>query len=202
MSYDHPLDGDQFGLSLTDDIRRLFDKSAPVAPFYTKSATGLATLSQWHRANFVIDDQSYVCSEQYMMCEKARLFGDLAMARRILEATHAHDHKRMGQHVSGFDHQTWEQHRCRIVYRGNYAKFSQNKGLRKRLLSSEGTLLAEANPKDHIWGVGLSEDDPAIEDPKQWRGYNLLGYVLMIVRHDVGHGLGDRYEGHRASPQR
>ena len=33
-----------------------------------------------------------------------------------------------------------------------------------------------------IWGVGLAQDDPLIRDPRNWRGENLLGFVLMEAR--------------------
>ena len=43
-------------------------------------------------------------------------------------------------------------------------------------------ILAECAVKDQIWGIGLSMTDPKRLDPKQWRGQNLLGYALMVVR--------------------
>ena len=33
-------------------------------------------LSQWYPASFIVDGVYYNCAEQYMMAEKARLFGD------------------------------------------------------------------------------------------------------------------------------
>lgn len=36
--------------------------------------------------------------------------------------------------------------------------------------------------KDKIWGIGLSMDDPDRFDPSKWKGQNLLGYALMMVR--------------------
>ena len=65
---------------------------------------------------------------------------------------------------------------------GNLAKFSQNAGLHKKLLATGDAILAEANPRDIIWGVGLSENDPKIDAVNAWRGENLLGYILMDIR--------------------
>jgi predicted NAD-dependent protein-ADP-ribosyltransferase YbiA (DUF1768 family) len=42
--------------------------------------------SQWHPARFVIDGITYNCCEQYMMAEKAIVFGDLDSLRQILVA--------------------------------------------------------------------------------------------------------------------
>lgn len=43
-------------------------------------------------------------------------------------------------------------------------------------------LLAECAVHDRIWGIGLPMHDPARLDPTQWKGHNLLGYTLMLVR--------------------
>lgn len=46
-----------------------------------------ACFSQWFPADFVVDDVAYNCTEQYMMAEKARVFGDDDIGRRCLPAT-------------------------------------------------------------------------------------------------------------------
>ena len=35
---------------------------------------------------------------------------------------------------------------------------------------------------DRVWGIGLAEDNPNATRPKNWRGTNWLGEVLMRVR--------------------
>lgn len=70
-------------------------------------------------------------------------------------------------------------HKHSIVLRGNIAKFSQNPELKAFLLETGESVLAEASPYDRIWGVGLAEDNPAIENPNNWHGENLLGFALM-----------------------
>ncbi|MFT4251037.1 MAG: NADAR domain-containing protein [Caulobacter sp.] len=47
-------------------------------------------------------------------------------------------------------------------------------------------MLVEANPRDWIWGVGLSADDPAVHRPDDWKGENLLGRILTDVRRKLG----------------
>jgi len=91
----------------------------------------------------------------------------------------------MGGRVSGFEQETWNAHRIAIVTTGSRAKFSQNAGLRRRLLDTGDAILAEANPKDYIWGIGLAEDDPAALNPANWEGENLLGQILMAVRSEL-----------------
>ena len=41
-----------------------------------KEGVGKCCLSQWYMCQFVVDDVCYNCVEQYMMAEKARIFGD------------------------------------------------------------------------------------------------------------------------------
>ncbi len=142
--------------------------------------------SQFHPARFMVDGMDYLCAEQFMHAGKARLFGDMAMAARIMRSDSPHEHKLMGGHVLGFEQAIWDQHRFTLVLAGNRAKFGQNAGLRRRLLDTGDTILAEANPKDYIWGIGLAEDDPAALDPGNWQGLNLLGQALMQVRVELG----------------
>jgi ribA/ribD-fused uncharacterized protein len=113
------------------------------------------------------------------------LFGDPEVAERILSTTSPKTQKALGRKVTGFDDRKWRGERERIVYEGNHAKFTQNPDLLERLLATAGTELVEASPTDRIWGVGLSEEDPRIQNPSQWRGQNLLGKVLTRLRENL-----------------
>ena len=139
-------------------------------------------LSQWHPARFTVEGVEYNCAEQFMMYQKAILFCDDKMAAKILTTDKPHEQKLMGQYVKDFVSEVWEKHKVDIVTRGNYAKFSQNSGLRKKILATGDDILAEANAKDIFWGIGLAEDDPDVQNPEKWKGDNLLGKALMDVR--------------------
>ena len=56
--------------------------------------------SQFHPSHFTVDGHAYVCAEQYMHEQKARLFGDVAMAERIHKSDSQHDQKLIGGSVS------------------------------------------------------------------------------------------------------
>lgn len=145
--------------------------------------------SQWHPARFVIDGVEFNCAEQYMMYGKAKLFADEEMALKILKSKTPIQQKALGRKVKHFDEKIWEGNCRKIVYEGNYAKFTQNEELKRILIGTKGTTLVEASPTDRIWGVGLSEEDPRIQDRKRWRGKNWLGEILTQVREDlVGKG--------------
>ncbi|RQM21065.1 hypothetical protein B5M09_010135 [Aphanomyces astaci] len=142
----------------------------------------LACFSQWFEAPFSIDDISYHTAEHFMMAEKARLFHDKETLADILGATDPATAKAYGRSVNNFDEGVWCRHRFDIVVRANTAKFGQNEALKAYLLGTKKHILVEASPRDPIWGIGLSSKNEHAQNPKHWRGLNLLGFALMTVR--------------------
>ena len=140
---------------------------------------------QWTLSPFEIEGRRYVCAEQYMMAEKARLFGDAAREQRIMNSDSPREHKKLGKQVAGFVEERWEAERCDIVFRANVAKFRQNENLRAQLLDTGERRLVEASPLDRIWGIGFAADHPSAYQPEQWRGLNLLGETLQRVRREL-----------------
>lgn len=152
---------------------------------YTFFFTEASPFSQWYRCSFVVDGQAFNCAEQFMMHGKAKLFGDAEIAAKILAADHPKQHKALGRKVRDFDDVTWRGAREAIVAAGSRAKFTQNAELRALLLATAGTMLVEASPYDRIWGIGLAATDARAQDPKQWRGQNLLGKILTALRDEL-----------------
>ena len=146
--------------------------------------------SQWHACDFEVDGIEYNCAEQYMMAEKARLFGDEDTLERIMESGSPRTQKALGRVVDGFSKEVWEDDDTEngrpfcwnVVHAGNMAKFSQNEYLLDALLATGTTTLVEASPYDRIWGIGLAEGDPGCGSRDSWQGLNWLGEVLIDVR--------------------
>jgi hypothetical protein len=132
-----------------------------------------------------IDGIEYNCCEQYMMHQKALTFGDTETAELIMKAKHPKDQKALGRQVKNFDKAKWDTVSIGIVYKGNYAKFSQNVELADELLATGNKIMVEASPYDTIWGIGMGEKEPGINDPANWRGLNLLGWSIMLVRKEL-----------------
>lgn len=142
-------------------------------------------LSQWWKADFTIDTDTYCCMEQYMMAEKARLFKDNETLGKIMKSNHPKQMKDLGRKVKNFDEDLWIKKRYSIILNGNYAKFIQNEDLREFLIKTKDRVLVEASPYDKIWGIGMAADDQNIENPLFWKGSSLLGFALMEVRDEL-----------------
>ncbi len=141
-----------------------------------------ACFSQWYPAQITVNGVDYCCNEQYMMAQKALLFGDLITHNKIMSTEKPNEIKALGREVSGFDQKVWDENKYKIVLSGNLAKFSQNGELKEFLLGTGNAVIAEASPYDRIWGIRLAADDPTAQDPRCWKGENLLGFALMEVR--------------------
>src|SRR4051812_41429734 len=100
--------------------------------------------SQWSASPFVIDGIRFATAEHYMMWFKDQVFGG-GLSQRILEARTPREAKALGRIVPNFDQFIWTAVAKPGVFRGNVAKFTQNKSHLKALMQSEG-LLVEASP--------------------------------------------------------
>ncbi|MBP3871592.1 MAG: NADAR family protein [Faecalicoccus sp.] len=142
-------------------------------------------LSNWYLSNFTVDGISFSSMEQYMMYQKAIRFHDEKAASQIRNTTDVAKIKQLGRQVSGYDENIWNGIRQIVVYEGLLAKFSQNDHLKRLLKETGNAILAECAVRDTIWGIGLSMNDPNRFDRNKWKGQNLLGFALMMVRENV-----------------
>ena len=142
-------------------------------------------LSNWYSSHFLVNDNKFTSMEQYMMYKKAVIFNDEKIANEILSITDVAEIKRLGRMVSGYNDGIWNGLRQIIIYEGLIEKFIQNDTLRENLLETQDAILAECAVKDCIWGIGLSMTDDNRFEMSKWRGQNLLGYSLMMVREKI-----------------
>jgi ribA/ribD-fused uncharacterized protein len=173
----------------TAELMRLIESGARVRYLHfwghrprPDGTIGPSCLSQWWPAPFTAHGVEFPTAEHFMMWSKARLFGDEAVAARILTVEHPNEAKTLGRQVSGFDEATWARERFAIVTAASLAKFDQHDDLRSFLVGTGDRVLVEASPHDRVWGIGLTADDERAADPDRWLGLNLLGYALMDAR--------------------
>ena len=157
--------------------------------FFWKIHTGKEVnksyLSQWYPSEFIIKGRRYNSAEQYMMAQKALLFEDEEIYKKIILSSDPKEIKSLGRKVRGFEPAKWDEEKYRIVREGNFAKFTQKQELRDYLVSTEGKILVEASPYDNVWGIGMTESNLDILDPSKWNGQNLLGFILMDIRDEI-----------------
>lgn len=142
-------------------------------------------LSNWYPSPFTYAGADYFCAEQYMMAQKAKAFKDYNTLERIMASKNPGEVKQLGRQVQNYDTETWDRIRYQIMRRGIRAKFQQNTALLDMLLGTGLSVLVEASPRDEVWGVKMTADDPDITQIHKWKGRNLLGRVLMQVRSDL-----------------
>ena len=143
-----------------------------------------ACLSNFYPSQFTdVDNIKYHCSEQYLMACKAFIMNDLNTMERIMHTNNPYQCKKLGRQVKNWNQELWDQNKCDIMFDALYYKFSQNDDIRQKLLSTGNSTLAEASPRDRIWGIGLNISDA--QSGKDWRGQNLLGKTLMRVRENL-----------------
>lgn len=150
-----------------------------------KKEVNKSSLSQWYIKDFKENDLVFNCMEKYMMYNKALLFDDKDIANEILNNNQPKAIKELGRKVKNFNDELWDKMKYKIVFTGNYYKFSQNTDLRNFLLSTKNKVLVEASPYDKVWGIKMRYNDENIENPFCWKGENLLGFALMEARDEI-----------------
>ena len=154
--------------------------------FFWKDDEEYGFLSNWYKSKFVIDDFEYLHVEQYIMAQKAKMFHDSANYTAILKATKPWECKDLGRKVTPYDNKKWSENRYEIAKTAVRAKFEQNDELKQKLLATGNAILAEASPKDDVWGIGIDAATAAKTDIKEWPGQGILGMILMEVRAELG----------------
>ena len=164
--------------------------------------------SQWYCGRpILINGRSYVTAEQYMMSEKALLFGDYKMYDAIMREPDPKKCKALGKNVFGFDQAVWDSSFREIIWHGNLGKLQSDIGIVDALLSTGDAVLVEASPFDDIYGAGLSKSQLLNPDgslkvlPQNWhkadstaQAQNHLGFVLMGLRDLFNQLMGVRTE--------
>lgn len=142
-------------------------------------------LSNWYMSGFIKGGKKYCCAEQYMMEQKALLFGDTETAEKIMRTDAPDKMQKHGQNAANFNQELWDVNKQLIVYKALLEKFTQNYELAEKLLKTGSTLLIECAPSDIVWSCGLRIDDSRVNDRTKWKGQNLLGFTLMSVREEL-----------------
>lgn len=139
-------------------------------------------LSNWTYTPFEYKGRSFNNSETALMWEKALHIGDTETAEKILNSKHPRVAKELGRTAKGYAQHLWEPYRLQVMTDILIAKANTNKKVFNELQKTLGLIIAEASPKDKIWGIGLAPEDARALNQANWNGLNLLGVAWMQAR--------------------
>ena len=144
-------------------------------------------LSNWYPAKLklVFQNKEYDFEnvEQAMMAGKAMLFNDKESFNKILKTSNPKSVKALGRKVKNFNPELWDEYKKFIVKMAVNSKFTYNKELKDKLISTGNKYLAEDSPWDKVWGIGTKS--LKLKQSKSWPGQNLLGIILMEIREEL-----------------
>ena len=132
--------------------------------FFTKSSP----FSNHFACDFTYEGIKYNCGEQFIMSQKAKLFGDQQKLSEIMKEVNPQKQKRLGKQISHFDKQRWRKEAYKLILPGIQAKFKQNKTAQYLLKDTGNRQIAEANPHDQFFGIGMGLDNPDAWLPENW----------------------------------
>lgn len=143
-------------------------------------------LSNFYHSPYVVDNNTFSCSEQGFMYDKAMYFGDTISAQKILELPYDNpaDYKKLGRQVTPFDNTKWDSVREEIMKKHVKAKIEQSDVIKTFVMNDlKDKLIVESSPRDRFWGVGVGKEKAL--DTSKWRGKNKLGYIIMEIRNEL-----------------
>ncbi|KAM3717388.1 N-glycosidase [Dirofilaria immitis] len=161
---------------------------------FTLFFTIRSPFSNFHPCRFTIfedvgngkpEERWYYSTEQYYMYHKALSAGDSETAEQIANERDARKIKMISRNIKNFERELWSKISSDVMRRGNFAKYTQNPLLRKKLFYTYGSTLVECSPTDLEWGIGLDINEPDALSPSKWRGKNKLGQILTEIREDL-----------------
>ena len=124
----------------------------------------------------------YWTIEQLIAAEKARIYGDETLRKKILATRSINDFIKMRDTLKGGpQEEIWNKQLPDILNKATFAKFEQNEDIRNKLLSTGNVSLAFGS-RDKLLGVGIAYDKPHVLDKSQWVGKNLLGAAVTYAR--------------------
>lgn len=92
--------------------------------------------------------------------------------------------KTLGRRIVGWDERRWQQLVLIVATSVAQHKF-KNPDLAEQLVGTGDAILAEGADYDSQWGIFLKDSSSACGNLEEWKGWNVLGESLMIVRHHL-----------------
>lgn len=136
-------------------------------------------LSNFHHAEFSLDEHNFVTVEQYYQYKKCLTLGHINMAAKILRTARPLQAKSLGDKFDDTDSDDWMEERAQCMLNATVAKFTQNPELAKKLLNTGDQGLYEATT-DRYFGAGIGLGSQ-LWITGRWTGENVAGKICMNV---------------------
>lgn len=135
-------------------------------------------------------DVTVPTSEHIFMIFKAQYFEDEEAVQKIIDAKTPKDAKAVGRSVKNFVAEKWDRVSSYYMTKTIMLRYQQDSKFADMLTDKkyEGKTFVEASPYDKIWGIGMGEKDPDVEDKSKWEGQNKLGRCLTNLRNRIARG--------------
>ncbi|UZS00009.1 NADAR family protein [Chondrinema litorale] len=172
--------GESIGVSAT--VMKWIKYMNPNEVFYFFSSVS-SSFSTFYRSSFIAENKEFNSVVQYIMYKKAGLFLDKSLQMQIIKTSDPQKAYKMGRRISNYNRITWHNMGLGNQLRfSNKQKFKQNKELKQLLFGTKGKTIVLSDPRDKLWGIGLSENDARGQTRETWNGKNLFGDILTRLR--------------------
>lgn len=184
------IDGNAYGESDLDTLPYGIDPTqnhtrnvGDYTLFFTKDSI----LSNFHEASFKVNGDVYSSVEQFYQVKRAEFYKDDHVASKMRIEKSPRKIKALSYTVKTPEgERRWFEKEARAtMLTGVRAKFEQNADAREFLVSKTNKYIAEANPKDNFFSIGLSLYHPDCGNESKWEGKNILGDILVQVKHEL-----------------
>ena len=143
------------GSRVSKEVFCFMSEKSPLSNFNTEYPV---RINNWH----------YLCNEQYILSEKARLFRDEDKFYAIRSATDPYEMKRLGRSIRGYVDAVWKEHSEELIMTCVRQKVFQHQELQDYLLEKTGDRTIGEGTSDRHFGVGMHISNPDVMNPNKW----------------------------------
>ena len=123
-----------------------------------------------------LQDNIYLASTPTGLGPRGQRLHSSTLAR-IIRSSDPKTQKGLGREVKNWNEERWEAACMPSVVAACLARAESTPILREIYMDNQygKRQFCEGSPSDRIWGVGISWKSPVIDNPRHWKGRNLLG---------------------------
>jgi hypothetical protein len=142
---------------------------------------GWCPLSLWHWTPINIYGQRYFSAYQYILCEKARHFGDIESYNAIKMCRNTLEQSKLSRGIMNVKEDEWRSNDERVMKVAINEKLAQHPWIHNLLNATGEAVLAHCSCYDNRWGTGFDIDCVDMKNRSRW-GKNIVGEILMDFR--------------------